>query len=133
MQDFKKLKAWEMAHAFVIGIKGTIDSLPKSEEYILKQQLWRAAISIPANIAEGCGRRTPADQRSFLYNSVGSAKEVEYYLILLRDLKCINEDHFHAYERKIDEIQKIIRGLINVIDKNSEHSIPDSKLKTPNS
>jgi four helix bundle protein len=79
MQDYTKLAVWQKSHEFVLTIYTICPQFPDDERYGLTSQMKRAVLSIPTNIAEGCGRETQAELRRFLYISMGSASEVEYY------------------------------------------------------
>ena len=87
MQDFRDLKVWQKAHNVVLAVYRASAEFPAAERFGLTSQLRRAAVSIPANIAEGCVRSSDADFARFLHISLGSASEVDYYLLLARDLK----------------------------------------------
>jgi len=84
MQNFKDLKVWDKAHQLTLSIYKISASFPKEEVYSLTNQLRRASASIPANIAEGCGKNSQSDLANFLNISLGSANETEYFLILSR-------------------------------------------------
>ena len=88
MQDFRKLKVWEKSHALALAIYRTTAGFPNSEMYGLTSQIRRCSISIPSNIAEGCGRSTNGDLLRFLDIAMGSAKELEYQLLLSYELGC---------------------------------------------
>ena len=77
---------WPKAHEFVLAVYRFTESFPEREKYGLAHQLRRAAVSIPANIAEGFGKRTRADKARFLNIAEGSVEECRYYLILAQDL-----------------------------------------------
>jgi four helix bundle protein len=85
-RSFRDLRVWQKAHEFVLAIYGYSESFPEREKYGLAHQLRRAAVSIPANIAEGFGKRSPADKARFLNMAEGSVEECRYYLILSQDL-----------------------------------------------
>ena len=85
MKDFRQLKVWEKAHHLALEVYKTTATFPKEEIYGLTSQLRRASVSIPTNIAEGCGRNTNADFARFLQIAMGSASETEYELILAHD------------------------------------------------
>ena len=94
MQDYRKLMVWSKAHQLTLGIYRQTRAFPADEKYTLTAQLRRAALSIPANIAEGSGRDTRLDFRRFLQIALGSTNEVEYCLILARDLEYLKlSDH----------------------------------------
>lgn len=78
MKDFKKLKAWEKSHQLTLAIYKVTRSFPKDELYGLTSQMRRASVSIPANIAEGCGRGSDAELARFCHIAMGSASELEY-------------------------------------------------------
>ncbi len=86
--------------------------LPPDERFGLCSQIRRAASSIPANIAEGCGRRGRAELRQFLYVSMGSASELEYFLLLARDLKLLEVRQHEETEGELLEIKKMLAGLL---------------------
>lgn len=86
MQDFKQLKVWQRSHQLTLEVYQATQSFPKEEMYGLTSQVRRAAASVPANIAEGCGRETETELARFLDIAGGSANELEYHLLLARDL-----------------------------------------------
>src|SRR4051794_7820520 len=94
MQDYRNLKVWEKAHQLTLVIYKVTTQFPKEELYGLTSQVRRACSSIPANVAEGCGRNSDAELARFLQIAMGSASELDYHLLLARDLKFINmKDH----------------------------------------
>lgn len=112
MQNYKELKVWEKAHAFTLSVYGLTKKFPKEEMYGLTNQLRRAASSIPANIAEGCGRKTSADFAHFLNIALGSANEAEYFLILSKDLSYLSTEDFLPLSIIINEIKGMLIALI---------------------
>lgn len=90
MRDFRKYDVWQLSHAFVLRIYQTTASFPKSEQYGIVRQLCRAALSVPTNFCEGCGRDSNAEFQRFIQIAIGSAHEVEYLILLSRDLKFIS-------------------------------------------
>ncbi len=94
MQNYKDLKVWDKAHRFTLKVYEVTKSFPKEELYSLTNQLRRAASSIPANIAEGCGKNSNAEFAHFLNISLGSANESEYFLILSKDLLYLATNHY---------------------------------------
>ena len=85
-RTFRDLDAWQRAHAFVLSVYKLTTEFPKCEIFGLVSQLRRAAVSIPANIAEGFGKRGAADKARFFNIAQGSLEESRYYLILAKDL-----------------------------------------------
>ncbi len=112
MQDFRKLQVWQRAHQFVLDVYALSVSFPDDERYGLTSQMRRAVMSVPANIAEGCGRETNAELKRFLYVATGSATEVDYFLLLARDLKFIEEAQYQRLNKELDEIKRMLAGLI---------------------
>jgi len=85
-QSFRDLVVWQKAHQFVLAVYRLTESFPDRENFGLSHQLRRAAVSIPANIAEGFGKRSRAEKARFLNIAEGSLEECRYYLILTQDL-----------------------------------------------
>ena len=112
MQDFRNLKVWEKAHKFTLKIYDKTSSFPKEEMYSLTSQVRRATYSISANIAEGCGRHTKRELIRFLQIAMGSASEVEYFLLLAKDLNYLNMENLVDVENDITEIKKMLSSLI---------------------
>ncbi len=112
MQNFKELKVWEKAHQITLSIYKVSAKFPKEEIYSLTNQLRRASSSIPANIAEGCGKNTQADLANFLNISLGSANETEYFLILSKDLDYLTEEQFSILSNSINEVKAMLISLI---------------------
>jgi len=119
VNDYKQLGVWKEAHQLAIDMYSIARSLSKEEKFCLGQQLKRAATSIPLNIAEGCGRRTEKDFISFLYNSLGSVKETEAILLLLKDLRMIKDEEWECHAQKIDKIGKMLYNLIKSRQENT--------------
>ncbi len=112
MQNYKDLKVWEKAHQFTLMIYDVSKQFPKDEIYGLTSQLRRAASSIPANIAEGCGKNTNIDFAKYLNISLGSANESEYFTLLAKDLSYINAEKFDTLYKQINEIKAMLIALI---------------------
>jgi len=85
-RSFRDLMVWRKAHEFVLAVYQLTESFPEREKFGLAHQMRRAAVSIPANIAEGFGKRSPAEKARFLNIAEGSLEECRYYLILTQDL-----------------------------------------------
>jgi len=111
MEDFKDLKVWSKAHALTLAIYKSTRQFPREEIYGLTSQIRRASASIGANIAEGCGRRSDPEMKRFIQIARGSASELEYHLLLARDLEFLKADEFKDLESKILEIQRMLASL----------------------
>ena len=112
MKDFKDLKVWVKAHAVTLAIYESTRNFPRQEIYGLTSQMRRAAASIAANIAEGCGRRSDAELHRFLQIARGSTSDLEYHLLLARDLRFMNGADFKRIEAGIVEVQRMITSLV---------------------
>jgi four helix bundle protein len=86
VRDFKNYAVWEKAHRLTVEVYAATVDFPKEELYGFRSQIRRSCVSVPANIAEGCGRGSHADFVRFLHVSAGSANELQYHLLLARDL-----------------------------------------------
>jgi four helix bundle protein len=112
MEDFKDLRVWVKAHELTSAVYQRTRAFPKEETYGLTSQLRRASASVGANIAEGCGRRSDAEMRRFTQIARGSANEVEYHLLLAKDLGLLTVDEHSDLEAKILEIPRMLASLV---------------------
>ena len=94
MKDFRKQKVWQKAHDLALEVYRVTEAFPKREVFGLTSQIRRAGVSIPANIAEGCGQDTDADFARFLQIAMGSASELEYHLLLVHDLGFVSDPDY---------------------------------------
>ncbi|HLT32174.1 MAG TPA: four helix bundle protein [Aquaticitalea sp.] len=111
MRDFKKYDIWNLSHEFTLKIYEITKSFPQEELYGIISQIRRAASSIPTNISEGCGRDSDTEFNRFLTIALGSASEVEYLLILSKDLKYLNEGLYIELNEDINTIKRKIHTL----------------------
>lgn len=112
MKDFRDLKVWEKAHRLALSIYRVTSTLPAEERYGLTSQLRRAAASIPANIAEGCGRGGDPEFARFLQISMGSASELEYHLLLAHDLGFTDSATHQDLDTQTTEVKRMLASLI---------------------
>jgi four helix bundle protein len=112
MKDFRTLKVWEKAHRLVLSVYKATDGFPKHELYGLTSQIQRAAVSIPTNIAEGCGKDSDAELKRFCVIAMGSASEVEYLLILAKDLSYLSKPVFQSLTVELVETRKMLNAFI---------------------
>ncbi len=115
MKDFRQLKVWEKAHQLALAVYKATRVFPKEELYGLTSQIRRASMSIPTNIAEGCGRNTDADFARFLQIAMGSASETEYQLLLSYDLEFLNKEHYEKLNTDVTEIKRMLTSLIQTL------------------
>lgn len=112
MKDFKKLKIWQRSHKVTLSVYKASSKFPGEEIYGLTSQIRRSAISVPSNIAEGCGRNSDAELARFLVIASGSAFELLSQLILSKDLEYLSEADFKVLETELTEIMKMINTFI---------------------
>jgi len=112
MRNFSKYRVWELGHQLTLDIYKNTSDFPKAEMYGVTSQMRRASSSIPANIAEGCGRESDAEFRRFLIISQGSVSELEYFNILVKDLGYISETIHIDLNTKINNTKKSLHNLI---------------------
>jgi four helix bundle protein len=113
MQDYRKLRVWQKAHALTVrtyAISAT--NLKHPAAWSLRDQMTRAAVSISANIAEGSGRGTDRDFRRFLWHSVGSCNELEYDLLLARDLDLLPAGTHGELAEQVEEVRRMLSALV---------------------
>ncbi len=115
MQDYRKLSVWKKAHSLTVAIYKATRVFPKEETFVLTSQIRRACVSIPANIAEGCGRGGGAELGRFLQIASGSAHELEYHLLLTKELGYIKADEHDKITNQVSEIKRMLSALINKI------------------
>lgn len=113
MKDYKRLLVWEKAHQLTLDVYKLVLCFPKDELFGLTSQMKRSAASVATNIAEGCGRSSDKDFCRFLFISFGSANELEYQIILSTDLNFIDPQNSKIFLRKIEEVKKMLNGLIS--------------------
>ncbi len=116
MRNYKKYLVWQKSHELVLDIYKVTRDFPKEELFGLVSQIKRSSSSIPTNIAEGCGRNSDKDFCRFLFISFGSANELEYQIILSIDLNFIELDKGQKLLFQIEEIKKMLNGLITKIN-----------------
>ncbi|MBI1257200.1 MAG: four helix bundle protein [Chloroflexi bacterium] len=112
MKDFRKLVVWEKAHRLTLSIYGATVPFPTEEVYGLTSQIRRAAASIPANIAEGCGRDGDTELARFLQIAMGSASELEYHLLLAHDLGFLADSVYSELDRNTTEVKRMLAAFI---------------------
>ncbi len=119
MRDFRKLKVWGKSHELTLAIYKATSSFPDQEKFGLTSQMRRAAASIAANIAEGCGRSGEPELARFLRISLGSASELEYHIILSTDLSYLNKSTNNHLAKQITEVKRMLTSLIQKLTADS--------------
>jgi four helix bundle protein len=116
VRNYKKFGIWLISHELTQKVyKEIVPGFPESEKYGLTSQIRRAAYSIPCNIAEGCSRSSDKEFAHFLEISLGSAQELEYCLLLTKDLAFINEREYLILYEKINKLKAMIINLIKKV------------------
>lgn len=113
-KTFEDLVVWQKAHALVLLVYRLSADFPRTETYGLTSQLRRAAVSIPANIAEGFKKRGRADKLRFLNIAQGSLEEVRYYLILSQDLKYMTDTQLQPL---LEEVSRLLDSYMRAFDR----------------
>ncbi len=108
MKSFRDLQIWEKAHQLTLAVYAATAGFPRAELYGLTSQIRRASSSIPANIAEGCGRSGDNELRRFLEIAMGSASELEYHLLLAKDLKMLDESRYSQLNQQVCELKRML-------------------------
>ena len=114
---FEKLAVWQLSRTFVASIYQLLALFPSEEKYALCDQLRRAAISVPSNIAEGCSRMSFKEQKHFIEIAYGSLMEVYCQLIIAADLGYISTEQINDLKPLIDKIAKMLNSLRASINK----------------
>jgi len=122
MRDFRKILVWEKSHKLTLQLYKITSLFPKEELYGLTSQIRRASASIPANIAEGCGRNTQTELARFIHIASGSASELEYHLILAHDLGYIQSSIYPELSESINEIKRMLNGFEKTVQFNAKKS-----------
>ena len=115
MQDYRKLHVWQKAHKLTLAAYALSSHLQKPDAWPLKEQLLKAATSIPSNIAEGSGRGSDADFRRFLWHSLGSCNELEYDLLLARDLGYLPHQLHIGLGGQVEDVRRMLTRLVQSI------------------
>jgi four helix bundle protein len=115
MQDFKDLIVWKKAHENALMVYNLTKSFPKDELYGITGQLRTSSVSVPTNIAEGCGKFTQTDFAHFLQIALGSCQETEYLTLLASDLKYIHKEDYKTLNQSINEVKAMLISLIKKI------------------
>ena len=132
MSDYKKLKVWQESHNFTIDIYNITKNFPNNENYGLTSQIRRSASSIPTNIVEGCGQLNNGNLIRFLGIAKGSSFELEYQLLLAKDLGYVNETEYNNLIKKIKSIIHMLIALIRSLQ-NLKPVTRNPKLKNQRS
>ena len=115
MRDYKKYQVWQLGHEVTLTIYKITQDFPTEEKFGVISQMRRAAYSVPSNISEGCGRESDVEFKRYLTIARGSAAELEYFLILSKDLGLIESATFDSLFDKVNQMKRSLNNLINKI------------------
>ena len=115
MRDFKGLEVWKKSHLLTLAVYKATSSFPQSELFGLTSQIRRASASIPANIAEGCGRSGQKELVHFFNIALGSASELEYHLLLAHDLSLLGDPTYDDLTSYVVEVKRMLGGFIRTL------------------
>jgi four helix bundle protein len=113
MQNFRNLKVWQKSQTLVLKAYAFSATLNHPRTFFLRDQLMRAAVSVPANLAEGCGRTGDRELRKFVRIALGSASELEYHLLLAHDLGFLVAGDYEEMANSAVEVKRMLSGLAN--------------------
>lgn len=112
MRDFRQIRVWEKAHLLTLEIYKVTANFPREEPYGLTSQLRRSSASVPSNIAEGFGRGGKLELARFLQIGMGSASEVDYQILLARDLHLLSDTTYQNLAARVVEVKKMLGTLL---------------------
>jgi four helix bundle protein len=112
VKDFRDLKVWKRAHDITLAVYRCTQNFPREETYGIVSQLRRCSSSVAANIAEGCGRSGNAEFGRFLTMAMGSASELEYFLLLARDLEYLSRENHAGVAHAVVEMRPMLNRLL---------------------
>lgn len=115
MQNYKDLMVWRKSHELTLKIYETVVGFLKEEIYNLTSQMKRSSSSIATNIAEACGRFTQKDLANFLQITLGCSHELEYQLLLAKDLMFLQDEKYLELEKEVGEVKAILISLIKKV------------------
>jgi four helix bundle protein len=122
MRNYTELNVWKKAHHLTVEVYRQTKSFPKDEMFGLTSQMRRCSASIGANLAEGCGRQSDAELGRFVLIAMGSASELDYHLLLSRDLALLTEEQHCQLQSELVQIRKMLKSLHQAIKSSSAKS-----------
>jgi four helix bundle protein len=111
VKDYRQLEVWQRSHQLALDIYAASKSFPKEEVFGLTSQLRRAAVSVPANLAEGCGRDSDAELKRFVTIAHGSASETEYHLLLAANLGFLSQTAHAPLADEVGQLKRMLGAL----------------------
>ncbi len=129
MRNYRDLMVWEKAHKLTLAIYRETNAFPKEERFGLTSQVRPASSSIPANLAEGCGRRSDGEMGRFVQIAMGSGAELSYHLILCRDLGILGTEKFSRLSSDLEEVMRMLSSLSGRVKGAGRSSVLELKAK----
>lgn len=120
MRNYQDLQVWTKAHSLTLELYRMSRLFPREEVYGITSQMRRATTSIGANLAEGCGRRTSNELARFVRIAMGSASELDYLLLLCRDLGFLKSEDYHRSSKTLTEVRKMLTSFLSKIEGQTE-------------
>ncbi len=111
MKDFRRLLVWEKAHQLTLALYAATAGFPREEQFGLTSQIRRCSASIAANLAEGCGKDSDGELGRFVQIASGSARELEYHLLLAQDLNLLPAGDYEQLQKRVLEVQRMLASL----------------------
>jgi four helix bundle protein len=111
LRNYKDLRVWEEAHRLTLSVYKVTQAFPKEERFGLTSQIRRASASIPANLAEGCGRRSDGEMARFVQIAMGSGAELSYHLLLAKDLGFVTNERHVELSEDLERVMKMLSAL----------------------
>jgi four helix bundle protein len=127
MKDFRMLQVWRRGHELTLALYKATAAFPRHEQYGIVSQIRRAAASIPTNVAEGCGRRGPAELARFMHIAMGSASELEYILLLARDLGYLCPDEHEQLHNQCTSLKRMLACFIRKLNSDTLTAVVDRR------
>jgi four helix bundle protein len=116
MRNYRDLEVWKLSHKLTLELYVASRKVPKDEMFGLTSQLRRATISIGANLAEGCGRRTSPEFARFIRIAMGSASELDYHLMLCRDFEFVSKEFYERDSKELIRVRKMLSALLSSVE-----------------
>jgi four helix bundle protein len=123
MRDFKQARVWHLAHSLTLCIYRASASFPDDERFGLTAHLRKTALSVPSNIAEGCGRKSTRDLARFLSIAAGSASELDYQLLLAFDLGYLSQESFQPISKQVTRLRRMLYRFIDRLNPDTSRPV----------
>ena len=111
MRNYKDLRVWEEAHRLTLTVYRATQLFPKEERFGLTSQIRRAAASVPANLAEGCGRRSDGEMARYVQIAMGSGAELSYHPLLAKDLGLLKDEEHKDLDAHVERVMRMLSSL----------------------